>query len=226
MALEPFLVNPPKRRPSRKAKSHRRRSNVGLKRHRIVAFENKRGDLFSSGAAKIVRKGIKLNPFRRNPFGEELMFFGANPKGGHMARKKHSKKRFRKNPARKSRRFKLNPVMDKSIMYMILSGGVAALATRMIPNLIGLTGWKAYATQAAILVGGGLAATKLVNKNVGVGVMIGSGAMIITDVTRNMLSGATAAASAPVAVQGFENLGNYEVDLIEQGPYAQPSAVQ
>ncbi len=138
MATEQFLINPPKRKPSRKHK----KSMVGMKKHRILAFGSKAGGLFTSPEAKIVRKGIKLNPFRfrSNPLGEELMFVGLNPKkGGHsMAHKKRSKKRhYKKNPARKHRRYHRNPMSSmKSLVPMVVAGGAGALVGRAVPQFI------------------------------------------------------------------------------------------
>lgn len=134
MAMENFLTNPPKRKPSRK------HSKTAKKKfHRILALEGKGGGLFTSSQAKIVRKGIKLNPFhrfRKNPLGEELMFVGLNPmKGGTTMRKRSKKRKYKKNPAR--RRYHRNPMSSmKSLFPMVLSGGVGALVGRAVPQFI------------------------------------------------------------------------------------------
>lgn len=140
MATEQFLINPPKRKPSRKHFSHKRKSMAGMKKHRILAFESKAGGLFTSPTAKIVRKGIKINPFRfrSNPLGEELMFVGLNPRKGGKAMATHKKhhKRHRKNPVRKHRRYHRNPMSTKALIPMVVSGTAGALVGRTVPQFI------------------------------------------------------------------------------------------
>jgi len=189
MAQEPFLTNPPKRR----------RSNKGMKRHRILALESAGGGMFTSSRAKLVRKGIKINPFltkrrkhhKRNPFGE-LMMVGANPfRGGDiMARKHHRKssRRHKHNPARRHRRYHSNPLgAMTALLPMIAAGTAGAVAVRMIPKFVNLTGMMAYGVKAVVVVGGGWAVGRFVNKSAGEGWIIGSAASMITEILKDVL---------------------------------------
>lgn len=215
MAKEAFLIgNPPKHAPKKK-------SNAGLKRHRILAFESKGGGMFTSGSAKLVRPGMKINPFRKNPlFGEELMFIGANPqrKRGetNMAKKTTHHKKF-KRYSKKHRSFRLNPVsyMNKELFTGAAGAVVGAVGARMIPNLMKLTGWKASAAQLGVAVLGLIAGSK-VSKEAGTGVALGAVAIMGTDLTAGVLAGASNAAAPAPAVSG------YDVETPDQlsGPYA------
>jgi hypothetical protein len=222
MAKEAFLIgNPPKRAPKKK------KSNVGLKRHRILAFEGKGGGMFTSAEAKIVRPGIKINPFRKNPlFGEELMFIGANPqrKRGefHMAKKKTHHKKFKK-AAKKHRSFRMNPVsyMDKGLAMGVGGAVVGAIGARMIPNLLKLTGWKGNLAQLGVGVLGLVLGSKM-DKEAGTGIMLGAAAILGTDLTAGVLATASAAA-APMAVQGFEYAQPQLAGPYTEDPYNTPA---
>jgi hypothetical protein len=198
------------------------KSMLGMHKHRPVVWESKDHRMFTSPAAKIVKKGMKVNPF-----GEELMMIGANPRrrvGGIMAHRKHRK--HRRNPMHKfGRIFKHNPIMGKGVLTLILAGGVAAIASRMIPTMpgvssfVGASTWKKYAAQAAVLVGGSYIVTKFLKKpELSKAVMIGSGAVLLMDATHDVLS-MTASSSAPASsgAAAYERLGNTEVAV--KGPY-------
>ena len=187
MATEQFLINPPKKKPSRKHTKTAKR-----KIHRILALEGKGGGLFSSSQAKIVRKGIKLNPFRfrSNPLGEELMFVGLNPrKGGHTMAKRHKKRKYKKNPAR--RRYHRNPMSSvKSMIPMVVSGGVGALVGRTIPQFIpilkGMGTLGNLISKVGLAVGGAMLLDKTLGrkfKGIEDGWMIGSLASAAADLS-------------------------------------------
>jgi hypothetical protein len=188
MAMENFLINPPKRKPSRK-----HTKSKAKKRHRILALE-KGGGLFTSSQAKIVRKGIKLNPFHRfrsNPLGEELMFVGLNPmKGGKTMAKRHKKRSHRKNPV-KRRRYHRNPMSSmKSLIPMVVSGGVGALVGRSIPQFIpilkGMGTLGNVISKVALAVGGAMLLDKTLGKKfkgIEDGWMIGSLASAAADLS-------------------------------------------
>jgi hypothetical protein len=171
--------------------------------------------LFTSPEAKIVRKGIKLNPFRRfrsNPLGEELMFVGLNPrKGGHstMAKKRSHKRKYKKNPAK--RRYHRNPMSSvKSLIPMVLSGGVGALVGRAVPQFIpvlnGMGTLGNIVSKIALAVGGAMILDKTLGKKfrgIEDGWMIGS------------LASAAADLSSVGIVKGMAGLG-----MIDNGTIA------
>jgi len=229
MAKEPFLINPPKRR----------KTAAGMKRHRILALESKDGGLFTSSRAKIVRKGIKINPFKRhrsNPFGE-LMFVGANPFKKGV--KSMAKRRHKRNPAKRTkRRFHRNPmtqILSKSMLSMVAAGAAGVIASRMIPKMLpsigGVnlsSGIANYGLKAAIVVGGGMAVDKFVGKAASEGWMIGSAAALVTEVVKDVLKtplleglGLDLSEEAPilVAYNPDETVGMYEDDSV--GMYEQ-----
>jgi hypothetical protein len=221
MAQEPFLTNPPKRR----------HSNKGMKRHRILAFESAGGGMFTSSRAKLVRKGIKINPFlrlnrkhrrhhKRNPFGE-LMMVGANPfRGGDiMARKHHRKasRRHRRNPVRRHRRYHRNPLGTMTaLLPMIAAGTAGAVAVRMVPKFVNLTGMMAYGVKAVVVVGGGWAVGKFVSKSAGEGWIIGSAASMITEILKDTLQTPLLAglgidlSEESQMLTGYSDIGAYE----------------
>ena len=131
-------------------------------------------------------------------------------------RRKHRKnpvhhRRHRKNPA-SHRRYRHNPIgIDKSMLYMILAGGVGALAARMVPNMLKLTGIMDYAAKAAITVVGGMAGKKFVNANVGTGFTIGAGSILVTDLAKVAMT-----KGGGGSVAGYENVGEIEYVPVEE----------
>ena len=232
MALEPFLTNPPKSRPKHKA--------MRGKKHRILAFEHG-GVIHTSPLAKLVRPGLKINPFRklhhrrkfsRNPFGEELMFVGTNPMRGvrTMTMRKHHKKHrksYKHNPHRKHhsrKRYHRNPMSSmKSLIPAAVSGTVGAFAVRAIPNLLsgvafisGLGTIGQLVLKGAVIVGGAKLADKFVKKSgVSDGWVIGSTASVLSELVQGFIPTGT-------AVAGY---GMYETAtpvMIAEGGPAQP----
>ena len=147
-------------------------------------------------ARRPIKPGIRINPF-----GEELMVVGANPRrrkrrkysrnpkrrGGYMARRRH-------RSGGKRKRFKSNPMGSlKSLLPMALAGTGGALAAKMVPRMLGMTtAWSVYGTQAAVVVGGGYALDKYVGKNVADGWIIGSAAYVLSNVLATFVGGALA----------------------------------
>jgi hypothetical protein len=217
MAKEAFLANPPRKISKKLKKKHR-------KIHRILALESK-GGMFTSKEAKIVRKGIKLNPFRRNPFGEELMFVGLNPfpkKGGKTMAKK---RRHKRNPAKKHRRYRRNPMSStKSLVPMVISGGLGNMAGRVVPqfipilNKMGILG--NVITKAGIAIGG----AKIIDM-LGLDKMQGIKYLLNAD---GWLIGSFSAAFSDLAgisiVNGLAGLGMIEDDTL--APYSMGELVQ
>lgn len=209
MSEEQFLINPPKRKP---------KSMAGMKRHRILAFEGKNGGLFTSPEAKIVRKGIKINPFRfkKNPLGEELMFVGLNPRKGakSMAKRTH-KRKYKKNPAKRHKRhYRRNPMSGmKDMVPMVISGGAGALVGRAVPQFIpvlknmGMLG--NIVSKVALAFGGAMILDKTLGKKfkgIEDGWVIGSLASAVADL------------SSLGIVKGMQGLGMIADDTLVEYP--------
>jgi len=242
MASEQFLVNPPKHAPQKVAKSratikHKRASismlgkEGSLHRPRVYTMG---GHWQTSSAAKVAKPGLRINPFKRNPMGEELMFIGANP-FREVKKVKHSKKAHSKSPFtfhslgapkahKKSHRgkYRHNPMgVDASSVKPLLGALAGGLATALVPGLVGnfISGANAgimgYITKAVILVGGTFGANKIAGKEAAVGFAGGSlvttAVQAVNEYMPNLVSGSVAAAPsyparmiAPVAVAPVE----------------------
>lgn len=165
------------------------------KRHIVAAYKLAGGRLFTSPFARTVKPLVRLNPFSRrysNPFGEELMMVGANPRRRHTMAK---------------RRQRGNPITNiRSLLPMIAGGTVGALATRIVPNMLNLTNaWTLYAAQAAIVLGGGLVTGKFVGKAVSDGWVVGGAAYMLS----NIVSGVVGGALAGLGVDAFPDTYAY-----------------
>jgi len=228
---ENFLINPPKRLPKssrRKAKSVWRipsAKSLGEEgtRHRPVAYSHK-GHWFTSPSSKVAMPGHKLNPFRRrrkmrsNPFGEEVMLVGLNPKkrrddmalfGRH--KRYNPFKRHRRNPHKRYRR---NPMSSVTSMLPMVAGGAAgAVAVKWVPSLFGFTtGLMYYGAQVAAIVAGGYAADKFISKNVSDGWIVGGGAILITELLSGVL--------APLGLAGMDAFPVMGPQLTQANSYA------
>lgn len=186
MALEPFLINPPKRGIARKARHFKWSKPTATKlgkpgsRHRPVVY-NMGGHWQTSLASRIAKPGHRLNPFRRrNPLGELAMIVGTNPKRrSKMARKK----RYRRNPV------SVSLTQVKGLAPMIGGAIVGAAAVNVVPNVFNLGGWMRYGAQAATVVGGGIAMNKVAGRNASDGFVVGGATMVLYGVVKNLLGG-------------------------------------
>ena len=185
-----------RRRKSAVAKTSYKRRGFAKRHKRKIVSAYRFGGAWRTSpfARKPIKPGIRINPF-----GEELMVVGANPRrrkrrkyfsnpkrrGGHMARRRHSSKR---------RRFNSNPMGSlKSLLPMVLAGTGGALATKMVPRMFGMqTAWSIYGTQAAVVAIGGYALDKYVGKNVSDGWIIGSASYLVSNVLSTFVGGALA----------------------------------
>ena len=198
MATESFLVNPyrSKRRRSlrmfgnapRKAKRKaKRRGRAKLHmgpRHRPVLYGS--GNLWSRSVySKSKARKIRLNPRKhrklsRNPIGS-LMIAGANP------RRRHSMRRFRRNPLRVAGFdfFRNIP--------MIAAGAASVIATAAIPDYFGMTGkgpMYKYGSQIGVVAGGGYVISKFLKKpSAAYAWMLAGSAVILADLLRQYVIG-------------------------------------
>lgn len=188
------VVKIEKRKVSRKTlRGHKRR-------HVAVAHYGKAWRTVP-GVHKPFRAGVKVNPFKRNPFGSELMVVGANPrrrrrskKGGSMAKRK---------------RFHSNPMSSiKALAPMIAAGTVGALVTKMAPKTLGMTNvWAGYGVQVAAIVGGGYAADKWLGKQVSDGWIIGGAAVVLSNIISTAIP--TVFAGLGLDYAAFPEMGSF-----------------
>ena len=180
---------------TRKTTTRRRRRSSG-RRHVIPVYLRK--GVARTGPRKHkygIKRNFRVNPFRRNPFGEELMVIGSNP-----VRRRRRKRKYSANPKRKRgyramargrRRFSRNPLSSVAhLMPMIAAGTAGALATKMVPRVIGVTNtWAVYGTQAVVIVGGGYLADKFMGRSISDGWIIGGATMILSSLVGGVLGG-------------------------------------
>ena len=164
-------------------RKYSKKSIKGRKRKHVAVAHYGKAWRTVPGIHKPFRAGVKVNPFRRNPFGSELMVVGANPRrkksrksGGSMAKRK---------------RFHSKPMSSlKALAPMVIAGTVGAVATKMAPKLLGMTNvWAGYGTQLAVIAGGGYAADKWLGKNVSDGWIIGGAAAVLSGIVSTTLGG-------------------------------------
>ena len=180
---------------TRKTTMRRRRAKLG-RRHAIPVYIRKGVARTGPRRHKFgIKRNFRVNPFRRNPFGEELMVIGSNPHRRRRRKRKYStnpkRKRGYKAMARGRRRFSRNPLSSVAhLMPMIAAGTAGALATKMVPRVIGITGtWAVYGTQAVVIVGGGYLADKFMGKSISDGWIIGGATMILSQLVGGVLGG-------------------------------------
>lgn len=186
-----------RRKVSSRKRSYKRGFGKRHKRHTIAAYKL-RGHLFTSPFARKVKPLVRLNPrrYRRNPFGEELMVVGANPRRRKRSyslnprRRRYMRRRHRKS----SKRMRSNPIASmKTLLPMIATGTLGALITKAAPKLLGMTSpWAAYGTQAAVVLGGGWAADKWVGRSLSDAWIIGGAALVLSDVIGGLIGGSFA----------------------------------
>ena len=190
----------------------------GLRRHRPVMYETADKVWTRSPLSKSRQSHIRVNPFGRfsslrrnrpmlssrkrsfntNPFGEEVMIVGANPKRRKINRKSRSKMRhnplfglsglnprrrrfgsiFKTNP-KKRRSIRRNPVNVGAIagnvtsaLPLVATGVVGAVAANTAPKLLKTTGYMSYGVQAAVIAGGSFVVGKYFGKEHGKALII------------------------------------------------------
>jgi hypothetical protein len=162
----------------------------GQKRRHVAVARYAKAWRTVPGVHKPFRAGVKVNPFRRNPFGSELMVVGANP------RRKKSRKSGG-NMSKKRKRFMSNPISSiKALAPMIAGGTVGALATKQMPKWLGMTNvWAGYGTQVATIAAGAYLVDKFsgkYGKSVADGWIIGGASMVLSNVLSNTVGGVLA----------------------------------
>lgn len=114
MAKEAFLINPPKRKTSRKKAKKRAlpKSMKGKKRKRISVYKTGKKSYSRSPYSPSKQDGIMVNPY-----GEEVIVVGANPR--KRRRKRKAVRRKRRNPVATRRTYKKrtrrNPVAKRRV---------------------------------------------------------------------------------------------------------------
>lgn len=108
--------------------------------------------------------------------------------GRRHRRNPFKKRRHHRNP---KRRFHRNPMSSfTSFVPMILAGAAGAVAVKWLPRFVGIgvKGLPYYGVQLAAIIGGGYAADKFVSKSVSDGWVVGSSAVLVTDLLSGVLS--------------------------------------
>lgn len=214
-----------KRRYTKRTKTttrRRRRARLG-RRHVIPVYLRKGVARTGPRRHKFgIKRNFRVNPFRRNPFGEELMVIGSNPVRRRRKRKYSAnpkRKRGYKSMARRGRkRFSRNPISSIGhLMPMIAAGTAGALATKMLPRVIGVTNtWAVYGTQAVVVVGGGYLADKFMGKAVSDGWIIGGATMVLSSLLGGVLGGVFAGLG--LEYEAFPNeVGAFPMGMLGDG---------
>lgn len=200
----------------------RRRAKLG-RRHVIPVYLRKGVARTGPRRHKFgIKRNFRVNPFRRNPFGEELMVIGSNPVRRRRKRKYSAnpkRKRGYKSMARGRRRFSRNPISSIGhLMPMIAAGTAGALATKMLPRVIGVTNtWAVYGTQAVVVVGGGYLADKFMGKSVSDGWIIGGATMVLSGLLGGVLGGVFAGLGLEYEAFPDEQLGAFPMGMLGDG---------
>lgn len=190
MAREPFLINPPIRR---------RRSFSGLRKRRKQSASAWLGSdspswMRHSRTSNSWKPSVKSRRRKANPFGEEVIIVGANPRRRRKSRsrskkrnpivlanprKRRSRKNYAMNPQRRSyRRHRRNPAESGSLSMggimknpmalaiPILAAAAGLAAANILPSTLSMTtGWKKYGVQAAVAIGGAMLVKNLMKSN-------------------------------------------------------------
>ena len=189
MAKESFLINPPRSLFKRRVHKRTRRSSIVRHNPFGEAVMIVGSNPLSNSLQKKRRSNMLFNPFKkRRRVKRHRKHYGMNPR-----RKKH----YRRNPRKHYRRnpFGLDGVT--AMIPMVGAGAAGAIAVSMVPGLLGLTKgtWQYWGTQAAVVVGGGWAANKVMGSQVKDGWIVGASAIVLAGVISSLLTtlGVTAA---------------------------------
>ena len=191
MPNEPFLINPAKK--SRRSGKKKNKAKLPPTYHRGAVRKSR--PVFYSG---VVSGAVKRSPeglLRTiNPFGEEVLIVGANPKRKidskkkkHYAIAKHQKNPVAKQKKGKKKHHRRNPVAQAlsgvsitkpmSLLMPIGMGIASAFAVKRLPGMLklaphdlaaGKISWMRVLAQLGISVGGGLAISKFLEKTSGI----------------------------------------------------------
>ncbi len=195
MAIEPFLINPYRRRRNAPKKAKRRvKAVVAARSHRGRAKLHlgpaHRPVLYGSGStwvrsmwSRSKAGGIKLNPrrrhrrsYRRNP--GQLVIAGANPRRHHRSRRRH----FSRNP-----QLVVGGFDFMKNAPLIAVGGLSAVALVAIPHYFNLESKGTlinYGAQAGVVVGGGYLLGKSFGVQYAYSWMLAGSAVILADILR------------------------------------------
>lgn len=151
-------------------------------------LKGKGGDIKMARRRKHSIFGGFKRRMRHNPFGEELVIAGLNPRrryGKHRkSRAKGRRRGYRRNPV-SSALGKPLQMVTSNLPYMI-TGGISALATVAVPKLLKFTDpLPYYGAQAATAVGGGIVAGMVAGKQHGMVWTVVGGSVILADVLKN-----------------------------------------
>ena len=191
MAREAFLINPPKRRKrkatSRKVTKAATRTRRKLKAHRPVLYETGPNLWSRSATSRSRAAGVKINPF-----GEEVMIVGANPRrkrrtsvkrrrrlSANAPKRARRRRTHKRNPmvakSRRRRSYRRNPaaasvgsisLMNPMSLIMPAAIGIGAkMAAERLPAMVNMTApLPKFGVQMAVAFGGGMLLSKAVGK--------------------------------------------------------------
>ena len=191
MARESFLINPYKRRNSwpKHSAEHKIASSKGWRKrkNKTPGYATIEGGTFPRAAKRSSHKrsltDVERSFIKGNPFGEEVIVMGANPKK-HKKNKRHyavlaegnspKKRKYHKSPSKNpkqhkygKRRYRRNPatvtdginfMKPMSLIAPTLAGMAALYANQKIPGMLGMaTGIQKYGIKLAVAFGGQMA---------------------------------------------------------------------
>jgi len=200
----------------------RRRTTSARRRRRRNPWEQISYPARSSVLWRVKRTGRFGSHARRNPYGEEVMIVGANPRRRRKRIRRFSdnfdnprwrqvrsrvrsqvlrRRRFRDNPRRRTAGVPaLSFRRPMSLVVPIAVGTAAFVLTDRVPAMVGVTAtWQKYGAKAAVGVGGSMLVGKFLGRTQGIVWLLGSGINIATDLVKQFL---LPRVSAPVAGYG------------------------
>lgn len=168
MPTEAFLTNPPKRvrrkstkkRSTKKRRTATRRKKNPYGKEVIVVGRNPRRRKKRATRKRTVKRR-RRNPVTTVARRRKTYRKRRNP----VARKRVSRKRsYRRNPVRKRRMRRnmpmavgaLNFKKPMTLLMPIMTGVVSTIATRKVPEMLGLIGWQKTGAQLVVGIGGAL----------------------------------------------------------------------
>jgi len=237
MATEPFLINPPKKRKS-KSKPKLFKKITRKKKHRPVVYAVSKDVWERSAKNKSKSAGIKINP-------GEVVIVGSNPVKRKKSKRKikrnawsdqikrHSKAakkgwRRRSSSVSKRRRVRRNPAAGAislknpaSLIMPVAVGLTSHLATKRLPDMIGVTGLlPKLGVQAGIAFGVPLIGKKMLGSQNAKLWTIVSVITVLSDVVEGLIIKSTVSGlgeiegTYPDAV-GYEGVGAFPEEIAE-----------
>jgi len=237
MTTESFLINPPKRKRKRKAAAprkrrvtkrstrakatkSRRRKGIGREgsKHRPVVV-TRGGKWVTSRKGRLTRPGVRVNPF-----GEELMLMGANPRRKRI-------RRYRRNPAILRGLPRLGGVDLGNVIPLAITGGASVVATSVAPGMARVSSkYARYGVQAAVGIGGAVVLNRTLKGQHGTIWAVTSFAMIVSDVLQQHVLGRLGISMAGLGAEYpeyYESMGAFPYEGDEEvGAYPEEVAVE